>query len=274
MIANKYIIEAKLTQGKFGKLYKGKHKRTNEIVAIKCEVLDSPIKMIKQEATLLNYLHGKNCRNTPFVYYYGIFQEFSVLVMPFYDCTLQHYIYTHSTNKETIALTIKMIGLLEEIHDLGVIHRDIKPENFMLKNEELYLIDFGLSTIYVNEDMTPIDPKNESCFIIGTPKFISLHVHNGKDPSRRDDVISVMYIYFYMINGLSLPWENVNHVSDDYEQHHILHPKNVERKKRKEQFHEATYDDTKEKIIFSHLYNIKFQERPHYQWIIDVLQDQ
>ena len=73
MIGNKYIIEEKISSGQFGKVYKGKHKRTNEQVAIKCESLNSPILLIKQEATLLNYLYNKGCRNVPFVYYYGIF---------------------------------------------------------------------------------------------------------------------------------------------------------------------------------------------------------
>ena len=88
-----------------------------------------------------------------------------------------------------------MINILEEIHNQGVIHRDIKTENFMLHNEEIYLIDFGLSSIFLDENMNHLHGKHNSSFIIGTPKFISIHVHNGKDPSRRDDIISLLYLY-------------------------------------------------------------------------------
>ena len=101
----------------------------------------------------------------------------------------------------------------------------------MIKNEEIFLIDFGLSTIFVDEYLKHIEPKNDSSFIIGTPKFISLHIHNGKDASRRDDVISLMYLYLYMNNDLQLPWENVQDRQDEYSPHHILHFKNQERKK-------------------------------------------
>ena len=40
----------------------------------------------------------------------------------------------------------KLFSALNHMHAQGVVHRDIKPENIMLsKNDELKLIDFGLS---------------------------------------------------------------------------------------------------------------------------------
>ena len=36
-----------------------------------------------------------------------------------------------------------------------VIHRDIKPENLMLNNkEDLILVDFGVSDLFLNDDLT------------------------------------------------------------------------------------------------------------------------
>ena len=40
----------------------------------------------------------------------------------------------------------KLFGAVCHMHSCGIIHRDIKPQNIMLnKNDELKLIDFGLS---------------------------------------------------------------------------------------------------------------------------------
>lgn len=40
----------------------------------------------------------------------------------------------------------KLFGAVCHMHAQGVVHRDIKAENIMLtKNDELKLIDFGLS---------------------------------------------------------------------------------------------------------------------------------
>lgn len=47
-------------------------------------------------------------------------------------------------------LTIKLINILENIHSKGVIHRDLKPQNIMLQGDSIYLIDFGISEIILN----------------------------------------------------------------------------------------------------------------------------
>ena len=59
MIVNKYIITGKLSEGQFGKIYKGKHKKTNEDIVIKFELINNEIKMLKHETTILNYLFHK-----------------------------------------------------------------------------------------------------------------------------------------------------------------------------------------------------------------------
>jgi casein kinase 1 len=49
-----------------------------------------------------------------------------------------------------------MIDRLEALHKLGYIHRDLKPENIctdLKKNsDKIYLIDFGLSKKYIEDD--------------------------------------------------------------------------------------------------------------------------
>ena len=272
MIVNKYIINSKIGKGQFGKIYKGKYKKTNENIAVKFEDIDSEIKLLKHETTILNYLFNKGSKNTPYVYWYGIYKKYYGLIIPYYDCTLDYYLIHNEISKNNIIKMIsKMINILQTIHNIGVIHRDIKPQNFMIKNEEIFLIDFGLSTIFVDEYLKHIEPKNDSSFIIGTPKFISLHIHNGKDASRRDDVISLMYLYLYMNNDLQLPWENVQDRQDEYSPHHILHFKNQERKRMKELFQKNIYENTKERKIFNYIYLIEFKENPLYQWLIETL---
>ena len=50
----------------------------------------------------------------------------------------------------------QFIKRLEYVHLKGYLHRDVKPENFCIgmqtKAEKVYIIDFGLSKRYLNDD--------------------------------------------------------------------------------------------------------------------------
>ena len=61
-----------------------------------------------------------------------------------------------------MSMAIKLVDLLEVFHDQGYIHCDIKPDNIMIGDftkdsklvNRLYLIDFGISQKYLNDDGT------------------------------------------------------------------------------------------------------------------------
>jgi len=68
------------------------------------------------------------------------------------------------------------------------------------------LIDFGFCKTYKTIEGEHVDEKPLTK-IIGTPNYISINVHNLQQPSRRDDVESIIYIMIYMIFGL-LEWDS------------------------------------------------------------------
>ena len=41
--------------------------------------------------------------------------------------------------------------------------------------------------------------------LIGSPSYVSINVHEGCNPSRRDDLESLCYVYMYISNG-RVPW--------------------------------------------------------------------
>ena len=92
---------------------------------------------------------------------------------------------------------LKMLSIIEEIHNLFVVHRDIKPQHFMIKNNNLYLIDFGISTFYVDENQK-LKPNNKTENMIGSPNYTSYYIHEGNTYSRRDDMISLGYTYIFL----------------------------------------------------------------------------
>jgi len=109
---------------------------------------------------------------------------------------------------------ITIVEIIEKIHEKNVIHRDIKPENFMISHSQthtqddeptkkLHIIDFGLSRIYMKDGAHIPNKPNSS--IVGTMRYISTHIHEGNVYTRRDDIISILYVIIYLLKG-RLPW--------------------------------------------------------------------
>lgn len=205
MIANKYKLLAKLSQGSFGKVYKAENMRTGELVAIKIEPKSDDNKSLKSEAKIYQYLAKLD--GFPQLKWYGSTDKVTYLVTDLLDHSISDLVEKGGRLEMEIVLLLgkQMIQRLHTLHNHFLLHRDIKPQNFMLniKTNKLYLIDFGFCKRY-NYDGNHIEEGTISK-LIGTPNFVSINVHKGLEPSRRDDVESCIYIMIYMLFG-KLSW--------------------------------------------------------------------
>jgi serine/threonine protein kinase len=268
IINKKYQILEKIGTGKFGIVYKGTNIKTNEIIAIKTESRNSSIKLLKNETAILKYLYDHGSRSTPIVYWYGVDNLCSYLVMSFYEISLYDYSIKTPLSVEKIDKVMSVsIDILENIHTQFVIHRDIKPQNFMISNEEIFLIDFGFATFYIEEYGEHLQ-HDENKNITGTPKYISYNIHDGISPSRRDDLISLGYIYLYLYCK-ELPWDKmkIEINKNDYAEIDILHPKNQQRKclKSWENIEEICLQiNQKIHKFLNYCYNLSYDSSPDY----------
>lgn len=250
LIKKKYKILEKIGEGKFGAVYKGKNIKSEEQVAVKLEHKSNAVKILRTETTILNYLYKNGCKFIPLVHWFGIFLESPTLVMTYYERSLETYIEKNTDvsleQKEKIFQVI--LNIIESVHEQYVIHRDIKPQNFMMKGTELFLIDFGMATMYVDADKVHIPEKKDKPDLIGTPRFMSINIHNGWELTRRDDVISACYVYMYMLFG-SLPWDN------SCERHEL---------KKLENLMPLVKDNPFLHSFLKHSYNLLFKDTPAY----------
>lgn len=211
LVNKKYKICKKIGRGKFGTIYMGVNTKTNEKVAIKTDngFPGSHLSLLKHETKILKYLNERGDVNIPLVYWFGPYNNNIVLVMPCYDYSLYDGLLNGKKYEipDINKLCIQLVKTIEYIHNKFVIHRDIKPQNIMIKNGRVYLIDFGFSTFYINEGGEHI-PNVITETITGSPKYISWNIHNGNTPSRRDDLISIGYIYILLLVG-GLYWSSI-----------------------------------------------------------------
>ena len=210
ILDNKYELIEKLNEGSFGQVYKGKHVRTSELVAVKIERksgTDKTCSSLKNEAKIYQYLSKEP--NFIKLKWFGSNADFVYLVTNLLVCSLTTLIKIKGSLplKNILQLGIQMLKRIQTLHDKYLLHRDIKPDNFMLgSNKQLYLIDFGLCKRYdhAGQHIEEICKPNKS--IVGTVNFVSLNVHKGIEPSRRDDVESCIYIILYLLQNGELPW--------------------------------------------------------------------
>ena len=165
--------------------------------------------------------------------------------------------------KSTLMIMTQCLERLKEIHDKGIIHRDMKPENLVIgykgKEKNIYLIDFGLSKLILDEkkNFNLLGAKKEK-IVIGTVRYISLNCHLGNEQCKKDDLESLAYIMVYFIKG-ELPWQNIKAKSRKEKYSKIY------QMKRKTVPDELTKFLPEEmKTFFHYILNLNIKQKPDY----------
>ena len=198
LVENKYILYKKIGEGGCGCIYKGVDKLTKQLVAVK---LSKDNILLKNEARMY-YVLGENT-NIPQFRSYGKEGLYTYLIIDLLDSSLRN-------NKQYMfSPKIKIIGdqlvdCIKSIHDSGIIHRDIKPDNFMLKNDKLFVIDFGLACVYSNKTNNKNNNNNKQT--IGTDNYRST---SNTALSKKDDIESIGYVLCYLYYG-KLEWQDMD----------------------------------------------------------------
>ena len=255
IISNKYRILNKLGEGNYGNVYIGEHIFLKKTVAIKISKESENI-LLKNEAKIYKFLENTN--GVPQMLLYGVEDSKCFVILDKLEYQLER-----NKNQDICNIGIDMIKIIENIHNKGVIHRDIKPDNFMYKNGKLYLLDYGLATMYLDNGEIH-KPENKISNIIGSINYISVNVHKYILPSRRDDIESIIYVLFYLYNKLE--WENLTEIEIKNKKYNLLYNFNVE---------EIKYDNILCILykLLIYIRNLNYVDKPDYNYMYKQLKD-
>ncbi len=170
----RYLIDAEISRGGMGVVYRAQDPKLHRTVAIKVTVADQPGERgerrrlrFEREARLLA---GLRHPSLPAVHDFGEERGLLYLVCEFFDgSTLARVV-----DRNLVGLTERAVAVrdaaraLEFAHTRSVIHRDVKPENIILDRVGTYLIDFGLA-----KDLEDDEEITRAGSILGTPAFVA-----------------------------------------------------------------------------------------------------
>ncbi|CAH1792888.1 unnamed protein product [Owenia fusiformis] len=114
--------------------------------------------------------------------------------------------------KTVCMLAIRILTILEYIHDHEYVHADIKAANLLMgyakgTTEQVYLVDYGLAYRYIPDKQHKQYKEDPKRCHDGTIEFTSIDAHKGAYPSRRGDIEVLGYCLLQWLCG-RLPWES------------------------------------------------------------------
>jgi casein kinase 1 len=213
LVARRFQLHYKIGSGSHGQIYLGLDTETNREVALKFERTPSPAPQLHIESQAYSQLlEGVGI---PTITWLGRERDYIILVIERLGQSLEDLL--TSCRRPFSLKTILMIAdqcltRIEFIHRRLLIHRDIKPSNILIGTAHnlslLYFIDFGLSKFYRDRGTLLHIPMTHHTDFVGTARFMSVNVMEGSEPSRRDDLISLGYVWVYLFKG-ALPWQTL-----------------------------------------------------------------
>jgi serine/threonine protein kinase len=255
IISNKYEVLEKIGEGCFGQIYKGRNIRTGENVAIKVEPIANQTKLLKNETKIYQYL--AQGQGIPRVKWFGVDEKNNYMVVTLLGDSLSDVVKKKGTFslEDVLKIGKQILERLQYVHNMGLIHRDIKPDNFLMgKDNVIFLIDFGLCKKYLKDDVHTENKKLSK--LLGTPAFVSVNIHNLNQPSRRDDLESMVYTMVYLYCG-SLPWFGMEDL-DEIKSEKINLMKDVDIPRH--------FID-----MLRYIRLMKFEEKPNYEYLYGLL---
>jgi serine/threonine protein kinase len=206
LIQNKYKIIDKIGKGSYSKVYKAIHLEKKYYVAIKFDYDAISKKLLENEIQIYLILLKYKIQNICNIKSFGIYNSYNYIVMELLPINLYEFFIENKKTRDMQHIKyifLKTCNIIQSMHKIGIYHRDIKPENFMINNKyDVFSIDLGLS-IYKG-----IIKKSNS--LIGSPLLCSYNIHKKEYIyNEMDDIISIYYMFFYLLSDENLPWLNV-----------------------------------------------------------------
>jgi serine/threonine protein kinase len=208
VIADRYLVLARLGEGGMGRVYLAEHVKMTRQCAIKVmnpslmNDAESLARFAREASSAARILHP----NVAAVFDYGEADKVVYLVMEYVDGESLSTILQGGAldPRRAIDIARQIADGLSAAHELGIVHRDLKPDNVIVASsrsgkETPKVVDFGIAKALSD---APQDALTRSGLVIGTPEYMSPEQLLGDPVDARADIYSLGCILYQMLTGV------------------------------------------------------------------------
>src|SRR5688572_14354620 len=206
ILDGKYRIDAFISAGGMGSVYRGVHVMLDKTVAVKVirnELItsDEIVSRFQREARAASNLDHPNIVS---VYDLGQAPDGTLYIaMEYIDGpSLKDLLRRDGplSPADTVDILLQVASALSVAHRKQIVHRDLKSHNLMLANEQgrrvAKLVDFGIAKTF--DESTQLTAAG---FMLGTPHYMSPEQAAGRPVDHRADLYSLGVILYEMLTG-------------------------------------------------------------------------
>ncbi|MBI4750565.1 MAG: protein kinase [Acidobacteria bacterium] len=210
LLDGQYQVEELLGKGGMGAVYRARHSRLGDMVAIKILPLHLSGNPEYQRRFVREGQAARLFRHPNAVAVFDLRETSDGLLY-----MVQEYVKGQTLTKElkkrralpateAFYLLEPIMGALQAAHQSGVVHRDLKPDNIMIGTDAdgkpmVKLLDLGIAKIRESADVTALTMTGQ---LLGTPFYMSPEQWDGtEDIDGRSDIYSLAIILYELISG-------------------------------------------------------------------------
>ena len=217
LLANRFIIDAKIGAGGMSTVFKARDLRREEaqdrnpFVAVKTLNIDilqreDSLKILQREARKAQSLSHPNI-----VRVYDFDRDGGILFITMElleGVSLEQIIRKNgllgAQLPSLLPILEQIVSALQFAHDEGIVHSDLKPANIIiLPNGRVKVIDFGIARAIPSPNENTSNRTTFDVHALGamTPAYASPEMLEGQDPDPRDDVFALACIVYEFLTG-------------------------------------------------------------------------
>jgi len=211
-----YSIQEKIGQGGFGHIYKAKHSKTGQTVAIKFLTLNVDfdnakrkryVDRFERETQLVSRLQHPNivrlldkgeCDDNQF---YAVFEYVEGVTLKEMLAEAGRF-----SAPEAADVMSQVLDSLVHAHEQGVIHRDIKPSNIMLTQvgakTHVKILDFGIGSLTKEARQLEYQTITLTQETLGTPSYSAPEQLRGEPPTPKTDLYVWGLVFLECLTGV------------------------------------------------------------------------